>query len=126
MKQLLLIFFGVLIISCSNNPVPKPDNLLSEEVIKDILFDAAIIQAAEVASPNGLADNNINATTFIYEKYKIDSITYYQNQKYYAADVKKYKKMYKEVLKRLEEMQAASDTKNNIISEENSKEEVVK
>lgn len=126
MKQLLLIFFGVLIISCSNNPVPKPDNLLSEEVIKDILFDAAIIQAAEVASPNGLADNNIKATTFIYEKYKIDSITYYQNQKYYAADVKKYKKMYKEVLKRLEEMQAASDTKNNIISEENSKEEVVK
>ena len=126
MKQLLLIFFGVLIISCSNNPVPKPDNLLSEEVIKDILFDAAIIQAAEVASPNGLANNNIKATTFIYEKYKIDSITYYQNQKYYAADVKKYKKMYKEVLKRLEEMQAASDTKNNIISEENSKEEVVK
>ena len=39
---------------------------------------------------------------------------------------RKYKKMYKEVLKRLEEMQAASDTKNNIISEENSKEEVVK
>ena len=126
MKQLLLIFFGVLIVSCSKNPVPKPDNLLSEEVIKDILFDAAIIQAAEVASPNGLADNNIKATTFIYEKYKIDSITYYQNQKYYAADLKKYKKMYKEVLKRLEEMQAASDTKNNIISEENSKEEVVK
>ena len=126
MKQLLLIFFGVLIVSCSKNPVPKPDNLLSEEVIKDILFDAAIIQAAEVASPNGLADNNIKATTFIYEKYKIDSITYYQNHKYYAADVKKYKKMYKEVLKRLEEMQAASDTKNNIISEENSKEEVVK
>ena len=48
MKQLLLIFFGVLIVSCSKNPVPKPDNLLSEEVIKDILFDAAIIQAAEV------------------------------------------------------------------------------
>lgn len=112
MKQLLLIFFGVLIISCSNNPVPKPDNLLSEEVMKDILLDVAILQVAGNSMSYRLTENKINPNTYIYERYKIDSITFYQNQKYYAADVKKYKKMYREVLKSLDEMNENREIKN--------------
>lgn len=117
MKQLLVILLGVLIISCSNNPVPKPDNLLSEEVMKDILFDVAILQAAESTVGYRLTQNNIKLTPFIYKKYKIDSLTYYQNQKYYAADLKKYKKMYREILERLDKEEAQYQTKEKIVKE---------
>jgi hypothetical protein len=44
--------------------------------------------------PLRLSEEQINSSTYIYKKYAIDSLTFYQNQRYYAADVKQYKKMY--------------------------------
>ena len=103
MKKLLLFFCTISLLSCSNNPVPKPDNLLDEEVMTNILFDIAILQAADGSMPLKLSEKQINSSTYIYKKYAIDSLTFHQNQRYYAADVKQYKKMYQEVLDRLDE-----------------------
>ena len=102
-------------VSCSNNPVPKPENLLDEEVMTDMLFDIAILQAAEGTMAHRLAENNIKANTFIYKKYKIDSITFYQNQKYYAGETRKYKKMHQIVLDRLEEVKATNEIKKDSV-----------
>ena len=103
-------FCTIWLLSCSNNPVPKPDNLLEEEVMTDILYDLAILQAIDGSFPNKLTENNIESKKYIYKKYKIDSIIYYQNQRYYAADMKKYKKMYQEVQDRLDEANKKNDT----------------
>jgi hypothetical protein len=45
---------------------------------------------------------------YIFEKYKIDSITYRENQRYYAADARKYKKIYKKVIERFEKENPAN------------------
>lgn len=111
MKKFLLLVIGI--ISCSKNPAPKPDNLLDDEIMTNILFDIAILQAADGLITYRLAENNIKVNTFIYEKYKIDSTTYYQNQKYYAADTRKYKKMHQDVLARLEKIKAESEIKKD-------------
>lgn len=111
MKKVVLVFCTIWLLSCSNNPVPKPDNLLEEEVMTDILYDLAILQAIDGSFPNKLTENNIESKKYIYKKYKIDSIIYYQNQRYYAADMKKYKKMYQEVQDRLDE----ANKKNNTV-----------
>ena len=51
---------------------------------------------------------------FIFNKYKIDSITYHQNQRYYASKVDKYKRMHKKVLERLEQVKSqTNDTFEN-------------
>ena len=50
-----------MLFSCSKNPAPKPDNLLDEEVMVDIIFDIAILQAADGNMPYKLAEANINA-----------------------------------------------------------------
>lgn len=113
MKKFLLLVIGIVIISCSKNPVPKPDNLLDDEVMTNILFDIAVLQAAEGTMTYRLTENNIKVNTFIYEKYKIDSTTYYQNQKYYAANTRKYKKMHQDVLARLEKIKSESEIKKD-------------
>lgn len=110
MKKFVLVFCTIWLLACSNNPVPKPDNLLDEEVMTNILFDIAILQAAEGSMPLRLSEEQINSNTYIYKKYAIDSLTFYQNQRYYAADVKQYKKMYQEVLDRLDEEKAAANS----------------
>ena len=112
MKNILFIFILFLFSACNENPVENPDKLLGEEVMIDILYDIAILQAAEVYVPELLNSNNINSNSFIYDKYEIDSVTYYQNHKYYAADVKKYKKMYTEVIDRINSKKKKLEVKN--------------
>ena len=106
MKQVLFLFISLFVISCSKNPVPKPDNLLDEEAMVDIIYDISILQATDGSMPYKLTDHNIKMDQYIFEKYKIDSITYSHNQRYYAADTRKYKKIYKKVLERLDQEKA--------------------
>ncbi|WP_396197631.1 DUF4296 domain-containing protein [Flavobacterium sp.] len=109
MKKGILFFCAICLLSCSTNPVAKPDHLLDKEVMTDILFDLAVLQAADGVMSHKLVQNNININTFIYKKYAIDSVTYYQNQRYYAADIVKYKKMHQEVLDRLDEIKKETE-----------------
>lgn len=92
-------------LSCSNNPSPKPDKELDEEVMVNIIFDISILQAADGAYTYKLAEANIEIDQYIFDKYKIDSATYSQNQRYYASDPKKYKKIYRKVIEKLEKEQ---------------------
>ncbi|MBE9575525.1 DUF4296 domain-containing protein [Flavobacterium proteolyticum] len=103
MKQLLILFVALFVASCSKNPAPTPDNLLDEEVMVDIIFDISILQAADGSMPYKFTEYNIEMDKYILDKYKIDSVTYRQNQRYYAANARKYKKIYKKVIERLEQ-----------------------
>lgn len=102
MRQLFILFFALFVVSCSKNPVPKPDNLLDEETMINILYDISLLQAIDGSMPNKLMEQDIKMDQYIFEKYKIDSTTYRQNQLYYAGDARKYKKIYDKVLERLE------------------------
>lgn len=109
MKKALLFFCTISLLSCTNNPVPKPDRLLDQETMTNIVFDLAVLQAADGIFSDKLVQNSINSNTFIYKKYKIDSLTYYQNQRYYAADIVLYKQMHQEVLDRLEKLKKETE-----------------
>lgn len=110
MKKVVFLIVSMVLFSCSEKPVPEPDTLLEEEVMVDILYDTAILQAVEAYLPDKLTTNNIKIKNYIYSKYKIDSITYYQNQRYYASDSRKYRDMHTEVMKRLELQKTETDT----------------
>lgn len=91
-------------IGCTNNPVPEPKKLLDEETMIEIMYDVALIEAAQATAPEQLSNNNISSKDYIYKKYKIDSITWIQNKKYYAGNLRKYKKMNKKVLEKIEKL----------------------
>ena len=111
MKQILFLLVSLLVLSCTNNPVPKPDNLLDEKVMVDIIYDISILQATDGSMPYKLTEHNIKMDQYIFEKYKIDSITYRENQRYYAANARAYKKIYKKVIERLEK-ESPANTQN--------------
>jgi uncharacterized protein YcfL len=101
MKKLLFILISVLLLSCNDKPVSKPENLLSKETMEDIIYELTILQAAETYKPQTLSDSNIKIKQYVYKKYNLDSTIYYQNYKYYASDIKVFKKMYRHVNERI-------------------------
>lgn len=94
-----LLFFSF--ISC-NDTIEKPKNLIEKDKMVDILFDLSLLEAIKSQNISGGISNK-NANAYLYKKYKIDSIQLAQSNKYYAADVEEYKKMFEEVKTRLEE-----------------------
>jgi hypothetical protein len=109
MKKCFLITLAIVTISCADNPVPKPEKLLDVEEMENILYDVSILQATETHTSN-TESVNINISEFIYKKYAIDSTVFFQNQKYYSANIRKYNKMYENVLDRIQIQKNEIDT----------------
>jgi hypothetical protein len=104
MKKLAALFllFATLI-SCQKPAVSKPDNLIDEEVMVDIMYDVSVLEAMKSQKAFVLEANKINPNTYIYKKYKIDSLQFANSDKFYASDIKKYKEIFDKVNKRMEE-----------------------
>ena len=101
MKKILFLFWGlILILSCDFGVVKKPSKLINRSQMVDIIYDLSVLEALK--SQNISANTYPTPTQFLKSKYKIDSITFAKNTKYYASDVKEYKKLYAEVQSRLE------------------------
>ena len=89
--------------------VEKPDNLIDKKVMGDIYYDMSILEALKYQNPNSLYKNGINPKTYIYKKYKIDSLQFAKSNAYYAADYREYKKMYDALNDRLKKETTAVD-----------------
>lgn len=108
-KIICLIALSVLLVSCKEKPVEKPEKLIDKGIMEDILYDLAILQAS-VNYKTKIISNSIDVNTYIYEKYEIDSITLVQNQRFYASDVKAFKKMYKNISERIKTEEDLADS----------------
>jgi hypothetical protein len=104
MKKLLfsvLVLFFV-VVSCKQSAVETPKNLIDENQMVAIIFDLALLDAMKSQGLN-TQRNFPTAGEFLKKKYKVDSVTFAANSKYYAADIANYKKMYEKVRTRLNE-----------------------
>ncbi len=95
MKPFIILFFIISFVSCDTNfSAPKPDNLLENQQMEDILYDIKFLAAAKSKKYKILKDNNVKVDSLIYQKYKIDSTTLHQNIAYYSThSLKTYKEM---------------------------------
>ena len=102
MKKGVLFFILIsLILSCKEEVVKKPENLIEKEIMVDVMYDLALLEAIKYQSPNELETHKINPDEYIYKKYKIDNAQFVQSNMYYASDYKEYKKMYDQINSRL-------------------------
>jgi hypothetical protein len=110
-KIILLLSILIFISSCSNkNEIPKPAKPIDKAVMENILYDLALLQALKSYSPEKLTKNSINPKTYIYQKYKIDSFQFVENNKYFASDIETYKLMFENVSNRLQKEKSQMDT----------------
>lgn len=103
MKKLLLFFIGLVFVtsSCNNAAVEKPNNLLEEDEMVDMIYDLSLLDA--MRNQGSFSQKKYpTSTEFLKQKYKIDSLTFAKNTLYYASDLKKYKRIYDSVKKRLD------------------------
>jgi hypothetical protein len=102
MKNIFVIILSfLLIISCNTTTVEKPKNFIDEDKMEDIMYDLALLEGIKTQSFSNLY--KVPTTTqFLKTKYKIDSLTFVQNNKYYASDINNYKHLFDRVKKRLE------------------------
>ena len=117
MKIVVMIFsLFVLLISCQDGVVNKPDRLIERDKMVDVIYDLALLDGIKSRDPLNL--QGVYPNEFIYKKYKIDSLQFAKSNQYYASDIRKYKKIYEEVGVRIENNKAYVDT---LISKEKKK-----
>ncbi|WP_461532525.1 DUF4296 domain-containing protein [Sinomicrobium sp.] len=103
--RILFLTVFVVVSSCKESAVDKPDNLIPEDQMKDIFFDLALLNAARTVDPATLRKNHIVSEEYIYHKHAIDSIQFVESNLYYASMPNRYDSMYKEVEERLKRME---------------------
>lgn len=110
MKLKCALILLVILFSCNSNKVKEPALLLEKSTMENIMYDIAILQGIEGNQPHKLIENNINPSDYIYQKYKIDSLTYFENQRFYSSQVKEYNDMTAAVFIRLVAKKTEIDT----------------
>jgi hypothetical protein len=102
MKKVLLLFIIITLLACQKTGVEKPDNLIDRDKMITILYDISMLEAVKTQNIGGQL-SSVDINTFIFKKYKIDSLQLVKSNKYYASDIADYKKMHQKVKDKLEE-----------------------
>jgi hypothetical protein len=102
MKLLLKTIFGLLlIVSCAEEVIEKPDNLIAREKMTELLYDLAILDAAKSTNSAILEAHFDSPTSFLFKQYGVDSLQFVKSDLYYASQPLVYEAIYKEVEDRL-------------------------
>lgn len=105
-----MLSLALFLASCNHNAVEKPENLIEEEVMTNILYDLSIMEAMKSQNPYAPQNQSINPKEYIFKKYKIDSLQFATSNRYYVSQIEEYKKMYDRVNERLEKEKKAADS----------------
>ena len=104
MKKLIILSLIILsssLFSCKEERYKKPENLIGEEKMSDIIYDLSIFYAARGINFDKIKEQGLEPERFIYEKFKIDSVQFASSSVYYASKPNKYIKIYEKVQNRL-------------------------
>ena len=101
----IYIIMFLALFSCKRNgdlSPEKPDNLLSEKQMADVLYEMAILSAAKSTNRSVLQQSNVDPEAFIYRKFGIDSLQFAESNAYYSHDLDLYESIYVKVQSRLD------------------------
>lgn len=122
-KILLFLVVLSMLFSCKKELVKTPNRIIEKDKMVDIMYDLALLEAIKIQNPSSLDSIKINSNDYIFKKYKIDSLQFAQNNIYYAADYKEYKKMFEKIKSRLDKNKISVE---KLIKDNKKKEDVLK
>lgn len=111
---LLLLF---ILISCSEEVIKKPEDLIPPEKMTRILYDLAILDAAKNTNPSTLESYNIEVMDYVYKRHGIDSTRFINSDIYYASRPLEYEAIYKRVEFLLEQEKDSLENERKRVSD---------
>lgn len=106
-----------MLLSCAEEAIKKPENLIPREKMSLILYDLALVNSAKSTNPAILRDHNIETMPYIYEKYGIDSVQFVNSDIYYASRPAEYETIYRVVEQRLEKEKEEMEEERRRVSD---------
>jgi len=105
MKFKWILIFAVLLVSCQNvEEIKKPDSLIPEQKMVEVLTDLSVLYSAKNYNKRILEETGLPLKTYLYEKHQIDSLQLAQSTEYYAKNYTQFKKIYNQVKLNLDKM----------------------
>lgn len=115
MRIILTLIILIIVQSCKDFNNKKPENLISEDKMVEILFDLEIINAARGDNKKIIEEKISNVNNYLQNKYKIGIDQFENSISYYSSDILKYSTIIQEVEQKLD------STKNLIQKKINAK-----
>ena len=100
-KLVVLLTIVFLFFSCGSPQQKPPANLISEDLMSEIIFDIILISSAKGINKQLLQNNIENPLNYIYRSYGIDSLNFAQSNDYYTRYPARYNLIYDKVKARL-------------------------
>ncbi|WP_299313456.1 DUF4296 domain-containing protein [uncultured Aquimarina sp.] len=104
-KGIVLSFFSLVLIvfSCQSlDRTQKPENLLSEDKMIEILSDIAFLKAAKGSYKKVFDIEKINPESYILKKHGVDSLVFAENNNWYINQLDEYEEIFIKVKSNLE------------------------
>lgn len=115
----ILSFLFVVISACDKLPIEKPEYLLTEKQMIEMLVDIHIAEATYVQMAHDSIIRNSSAVNFYYsilDKYQVPDSVFEKSFIFYASTPKQFEEMYKDVMSKLSEKeQEFSGRKNELL-----------
>lgn len=106
MRFLVFISIMAFLYGCESNTKPeKPDDLIAEEQMVDLLYDIQIINSAKSVNKRLLENQGLDPQAYIFRKYDIDSTRFARSNAYYAFDADQYEKILDRVQQRMDSLE---------------------
>ena len=98
MKKILGVVMVIALLSCNNVKKPKkPDNLISQKDMVNILLDISLLKSSEGVSKAKLENNGYTSESYIFKRHNIDSVQFALSNEYYSYDLNTYLEIYQKV-----------------------------
>jgi len=106
-------------VSCDNEVIKKPDHLVKEKEMINMLVDIHIAEATYNRMRYDSIVRNSSSVNFYYsvlDKYQVPDSVFEKSFVYYASNPKNFEKIYREVMNKLSETeQSFSGRKNEVL-----------
>lgn len=110
MKKVFCLISIMVMASCGEKLLEKPENLIPKDEMIKILKDLTIINSAKNTNIIVLHDYDFEPTSLVFSKYGVDSLQFVESDRYYASLPNEYETIYEAIEKLLEE-------EKNVLSE---------
>jgi len=107
---LFMYIFVSIFLSCTSTlSVEKPDNLISESLMVNVLYEIIILDAMSTFKPRNKDFEEIYGKPYIFLKYGVDSLQLAKSDQYYAKFPRAYHRIYSRVLEKMKKTKDSLD-----------------